>query len=272
MLGKDRIAYRVRPTLPEAYTTLKEALGSRCFLITAGLCRVEYEGRAASKLGWGERVLLIKQDSSLLLHRAEGFEAVNWQPPGSIFTVRQEDGSIIVQSYRRRPREVLKIVFREVMLIACLTLVDTAEFEMHLDEEEIYKAILLNPSLIEESFRILSHQRRLESGVADFTGLDSLGRYTLVEVKRRSVDTAAVKQAYKYLAEFKSRGGEVRCILAAPTISGEARRLSTSLGIEFKRLELAKCRQSLAQHTKSTLKGESVKPDQHIEDPNNPST
>jgi len=185
--------------------------------------------------------LLIKQDTSLLIHRAKGFEAVNWQPPGSIFTIKLEGDCVSIRSYRRAHQETLSIIFKEFTLLAHLHLVDEAEFEMHLSEEEMYEAIASNPDLLEPGFRILSHQRRLSRGVADFTGYDSQGRYTVIEVKRRAVDTRAVKQAYKYLAEFKEKEAAVRGIIAAPSISVEAMKLAATLGLEFKKIDLTKC-------------------------------
>ena len=249
----DRVTFTLQPTLKEAYTLLKEALSKKRFTVAAGLCRVEYSGRAASKLDWGERVLLIKQDSSLLIHRAKGFEAVNWQPPGSIFTVELEGDYLIIRSYRREHRETLNILFKEFTLLAHLHLVDEAEFEMHLSEEEMYEAIASNPDLLEPGFRILSHQRRLSAGVADFTGYDSQGRYTVIEVKRRTVDTGAVKQAYKYLVEFKERGVAVRGIIAAPSISVEALKLASKLGLEFKKIDLSKCKAAILKRKEDSL-------------------
>jgi len=231
-----------RPSLDDAYNLLKEALSKKRFIIATGLCRVDYTGRASSRLDWGERVLLIKQDNSLLLHRAKGLEAVNWQPPGSIFSVDYEGDCITIRSYRRAHQERLNIVFREFILLVHLDLVDEAEFEMHLSEEEMYEAIASNPDLLESGFRILSQQRRLGSGVADFTGYDNQGRYTIIEVKRRTVDATAVKQAYKYLTNFKEKGIAVRGIIAAPSISAGAKRLAATLGLEFKKIDLSKCK------------------------------
>ena len=249
----DSVAYILQPTLEEAYTLLKEGLSKKRFIIAAGLCRVEYSGRAASKLEWGERVLLIKQDNSLLLHRAKGFEAINWQPPGSIFTVKLEGDCLTIRSYRREHQETLNIVFKAFTLLAHLHLADEAEFEMHLNEEEMYEAIASNPDLLEPGFRILSHQRRLNAGVADFTGYDSQGRYTVIEVKRKAVDTRAVKQAYKYLLEFKEKGAAVRGIIAAPSISVEAMKLAAALGLEFKKIDLSKCRVAYRKSRKGSL-------------------
>lgn len=249
----EKATYMLQPNLEEACNLLKDALSKKRFIIAAGLCRVEYSGRASSKLGWGERVLLIKQDNSLLLHRAKGFEAVNWQPPGSIFTVNLEGGYLTIRSYRREHQETLNIVFKEFTLLAHLHLVDEAEFEMHLSEEEMYEAIASNPDLLEPGFKMLSHQRRLSTGVADFTGYDSKGQYTIIEVKRRTVDTRAVKQAYKYLAEFKEKGVAVRGIIAAPSISVEAMRLAATLGLEFKKIDLSRCRASYRKSRNGSL-------------------
>ena len=37
-------------------------------LIVVGCCGVEYVGRARSTLGWGERVVIVKSDGSVLVH------------------------------------------------------------------------------------------------------------------------------------------------------------------------------------------------------------
>jgi hypothetical protein len=254
-----KVSYLFRPSLEEAYSLLKEGLSKKRFIIATGLCRVDYSGRASSRLDWGERVLLIKQDNSLLLHRAKGFEAVNWQPPGSVFSVEFEGDYLSIRSYRRAHQERLNIVFKEFTLLAHLDLVDDAEFEMHLSEEEMYEAIAANPDLLEPGFRILSEQRRLGTGVADFTGYDNQGRYTIIEVKRRTVDATAVKQAYKYLTDFKGKGVEVRGIIAAPSISTEAKKLSTTLGLEFKKIDLNKCKVAHERSKEGPLLGRSDK-------------
>ncbi|MFN3621552.1 MAG: endonuclease NucS domain-containing protein, partial [Nitrososphaerales archaeon] len=106
---------------------------------------------------------------------------------------------------------------------------------------------------LEPGFRILSQQRRVDTGVADFTGYDNQGKYTIIEVKRKTVDAKAVKQAYKYLSEFKSKGVSVRGIIAAPAISSEASRLAALLGLEFKKIDLSKCKVAHKQKTKNSL-------------------
>src|SRR3972149_7784617 len=78
----------VNPTLPDAASAIQKAFAQRRTLIVAGNCRVRYSGRASSTLEPGERLLIIKADGALLVHRPVGYEPVNWQPAGSVFHVQ----------------------------------------------------------------------------------------------------------------------------------------------------------------------------------------
>jgi len=63
----------------ETQRSIKEALAQRKLLLLVGNCWVNYKGRASSKLEPGERIVIIKEDGSVLVHRPCGYEAVNWQ-------------------------------------------------------------------------------------------------------------------------------------------------------------------------------------------------
>ena len=73
--------------MSEAAESLNSALRSRKFVLVMGDCKVDYDGRASSTLDWGERVTIIKQDGSVLVHRPNGYEPVNWQPPKCLVRV-----------------------------------------------------------------------------------------------------------------------------------------------------------------------------------------
>ena len=62
-------------------------------LFVVGCCCVEYVGRARSTLGWGERIVVVKSDGSVLVHQRAGREPVNWQPPGTRVRYQIEDDS-----------------------------------------------------------------------------------------------------------------------------------------------------------------------------------
>ncbi len=85
MQESEKAIVRVNPTLAEAESLIQRALAQRSMLIVAGNCSVKYAGRASSTLEPGERMLVVKADGAVLVHRPVGYEPVNWQPAGSIF-------------------------------------------------------------------------------------------------------------------------------------------------------------------------------------------
>ncbi|HUK27893.1 MAG TPA: hypothetical protein VLV31_05680, partial [Candidatus Acidoferrales bacterium] len=71
------LSVRVKPTLSDAADFLEKAFRGRNFALVIGTCRVDYEGRASSTLESGERILVVKEDGSVLVHRPTGYEPVN---------------------------------------------------------------------------------------------------------------------------------------------------------------------------------------------------
>ena len=109
---------------------------------------------------------------------------------------------------------------------------------MHLSEAQLYEAINLQPDLIEDGLKILSNQRHMSHGFADFTGTDKSGKYVIVEVKRKKATLDSVKQLDKYVSELRSNTANIRGILAAPEITLEADNLAKSLSLDFRQIDL----------------------------------
>jgi len=104
-MREDKSTVLVNPTLADAASAIQKAFAQRRTLIVAGKCRVHYAGRASSTLELGERLLIIKQDGALLVHRPVGYEPVNWQPSGSVFHVQASADSLEIHGVRQKPRE-----------------------------------------------------------------------------------------------------------------------------------------------------------------------
>src|SRR5512146_1575401 len=100
-------------------------------LLVAGNCRVIYSGRAKSTLELGERLLIIKEDGSLLVHRPVGYEPVNWQPAGSVFHVKEKNGELEIHGIRQKPRENVRLTFTEILMVSAFSLSDSGEFAMY---------------------------------------------------------------------------------------------------------------------------------------------
>lgn len=236
------------PSLKEAYLAVRRGISKRRTIIVVGNCSVDYEGRASSRLEPGERMILFKSDGSALVHRTREYAPVNWQPPGSLFRTRIDEGRLVVRVFRRKEKEVLEIVMDRVLLVAVLDLVDAGEFYLYASEKDMKQAILLQPSLIEEGFRPLKAERPVEPGFIDILGVDGENVLTVVEIKRKAANKEAVLQLKKYLDVFKiDADREVRGILVAPELARGAQKMLAALGLEFKALSPQRCAEVLKQ-------------------------
>ena len=234
------------PTIKEAFRAIRDGIAGRRNVLIVGNCWAEYFGRASSKLGAGERIVLIKSDGSTLVHRPRDYAPVNWQPPGSLFRTRIKEGRLHIRVFRRKQHESLELIFDRVYLVAILHLIDLGEFHLYASEEDMRQAILIEPSLVEEGFRPVTIERPVESGFVDILGVDKEGRLTVVEVKRKAVGREAVLQLERYVEDLRrSTGREVRGILVGPEVSRGAQGLLAALNLEFKPLSPKRCAEVL---------------------------
>jgi hypothetical protein len=191
-------------------------------------------------------MLIIKEDGSLLVHRPVGYEPVNWQPPGSVFHVQTKDDALEIHAVRQKPRESVRVTFNEVFMVSSLSLVDSGEFLLYASEDDMHRAILLKPSLLEEGFKPISYEKKVEPGFVDIYGVDKNGKLVVVEIKRKTAGKDAALQLAKYIASIKSKANrELRGILVAPSLGKDVQRLLTTLGLEFKALDPRKCAEVL---------------------------
>jgi len=230
------------PSVERAAEFIKEAVSERKAVILVGNCWVDYKGRASSKLEPGERIVMIKEDGSVLVHRPFGYESVNWQPAGCLFQTRTKGETLRVRAIRRKPSESVSISFDHVYLVSAMRLIDRGEFSLHASEEDMQRAILLDPSLLEEGFEPISYEKKVEPGFVDIYGVDRDGRLVVVELKRRTAGRDAALQLAKYVDFVKTMTNrEIRGVLVAPRLAKGVQTLLTSLGLEFKALEPKKC-------------------------------
>lgn len=242
MLHSKSFTVLLSPNVEEAVKAVKKAVSQRKTILVIGDCWVHYRGRASSKLEPGERILIIKEDGSLLVHRSVGYEPVNWQPPGCIFHVQVTDNALEIYAVRQKPAESVKVFFDRIHLVSALSLVDSGEFSLYASEEDMQKAILLEPSLVEEGFKPMSYEKRVEPGFVDVYGVDKDGNFVVVEIKRKTAGNEAVLQLSKYVDAIKSKvNRKVRGILVAPSIAKGVQRLLVTVGLDFRALDPKRC-------------------------------
>ncbi len=237
------------PSLSEAHAIIDEALRARQVLMVVGTCRVDYEGRASSTLQEGERILIVKTDGSVLVHRPTGYEPVNWQPPKCLARAEMTDdgNGLRVTATREKPRESLRVTFTMVSALLAGSLRDEGEFALHVTEDQMRQAILTQPGLIEEGLRPLREEMSLgDSGFTDVVAEDLHGALVIIEIKRNPATREAVLQLKRYVETLKSRvNRRIRAIIAAPKLNSAARIAVERLNFEFKKLTPEDCAHAL---------------------------
>jgi len=236
------------PTIEESLEVVRAAISGRKTLIVVGNCCVDYHGRASSTLELGERILIIKEDYSVLVHRPKGYEPVNWQPSGCLFHTHKRKGTLIIRAIRPKSREAVVISFDRVYAISVLSLIDRGEFSLHASEEDMQRAVLFQPSLIEEGLKPITYEKMVDPGFIDVYGIDRDGKMVVIEIKRKTAGKEAALQLAKYVGSLKLEANrEVRGILVAPQIARGVQKLLVSLGLDFKFLDPKKCTEMLRE-------------------------
>jgi|Deesub1362B_J571_1020462.scaffolds.fasta_scaffold00004_33 hypothetical protein len=240
------------PSPIEAKNFLEEAYKNKLLIVMIGNCAVDYKGRAGSYLDEGERLIVIKSDRSVLVHRSSGYKPVNWQPSKTKISFRVEDDYLIIKSIRSRPHETLTIYLNNIKTIIADKLKDTGEFIMYLTEDEMQRILYSNPGLIEEGLRSVIREKELKSGKVDIFCIDKNENPVMVEVKRNKVGEKEILQLYRYVSEYRVTNPDVRGIIVAPSIDPSAQRLLSDLKLKFKHIDLAKL-SKLSRRNKKTL-------------------
>ncbi|MFB6146600.1 MAG: endonuclease NucS [Halobacteriaceae archaeon] len=226
----------VDPDLGTARAAVRGGLAAGAFVTVAGVCTATYEGRAASHLGAGDRLLLCKPDGTGLVHGPEGRTPVNWLPGDSDWSVDIDEEVLTVAGERDRPAETLAVRFEQVRQVTTVEAPVRGDREVSGTESDLRERLLADPSLVEPGFRPLATERETPAGPVDVYGEDADGTAVVVEVKRRRAGPDAVGQLARYvdaLATDLHAGAAVRGILVAPAVTDRARELLADRGLEF---------------------------------------
>jgi RecB family endonuclease NucS len=229
-----------RPTHRDALVHLEAAFDREDVITVFGRCTVDYDGRATSQLGPGDRLVILKPDGSILVHTDEKRTPVNWQPPGCTHTASVRDGRLRIRSTRSTPDERLDVHFERVEQCSAYGVNDRSDLELTGSEEDLRQHILTNPSVLEPGFEPLETERQSDAGPIDIFGEDADGVPVVVELKRRRVGPSAASQLRRYVDALRREFGDdepIRGILVAPSVTDRASGLLEREGLEFVALD-----------------------------------
>ncbi|MBN2112108.1 endonuclease NucS [Candidatus Woesearchaeota archaeon] len=216
---------------------LKNALNKQYSIIFGCSCEIKYSGRAESYLPEGDRIIIIKEDGTLLVHQPTGNNPVNYMKQGTEHILSHEKDSVVLKS--RSAKEFMEIELKKIHFFNYLKLSDGQSILLKGTEKDMADMIINNPSLVEDGFKPLSMEEHTKYGFIDVFGYDKGKILTVVECKRYTADLAAVTQLRRYVEKIQESKGvkKVRGILAAPKISPNALKMLEDWGFSFKEIK-----------------------------------
>lgn len=203
-------------------------------------CSVDYAGRLSAHLPLATRLLMVKNDGSLLVHADGGsYKPLNWMsPPCTLVIDEPDDDQVeagVVELWRvthAKTADLLVVSIHEVLH-------DTAH-DLGLDpglqkdgvEAHLQKLLAEHIELLGEGHALVRREYMTAIGPVDILARDASGASVAVEIKRRGgID--GVEQLTRYL-ELMNRDpllAPVTGVFAAQEITPQARTLAEDRGI-----------------------------------------
>jgi RecB family endonuclease NucS len=202
-------------------------------------CEVTYSGRLNAFLPESTRLLMLKDDGSVLVHAdAGGYKPLNWMPPPTV--IATSDALVVVRKRAGRSEDRLEIRLVEVLSDVRHDMGEAAGLEKDGVERDLQLLLAADPEAVEPGRRLVKRERPTDVGPGDRMCRDSGDGWVAVEIKRvGTID--AVEQLTRYLACIRADPARAECrgILAAQQLKPQAIALADQRGIDTAEVDLA---------------------------------
>ena len=202
-------------------------------------CEVTYSGRLNAFLPQSTRLLMVKEDGSVLVHAdAGGYKPLNWMTPP---TVIEDSGDVVVVRKRAgRSEDRLEIKLIEVLSDVSHDMGEAAGLEKDGVERDLQLLLADNPTQIAPDLRLVKREWPTDVGPVDLMCRDEDDGWVAVEIKRiGTID--AVEQLTRYLDCIRTDNSRAECrgYLVAQSIKPQAVALAEQRGIVCVEVDLA---------------------------------
>ena len=205
-------------------------------------CEVTYSGRLSAYLPESTRLVIFKDDGSVLVHAdAGGYKPLNWMTPP---TVVEEDGDVLVIRKRQgRTEDRLEIRLAEVLSDVRHDMGEAAALEKDGVERDLQLELAAQPHALEPELRLVRREWPTDIGPVDLMCRDSDDQWVAVEIKRIAT-MEAVEQLSRYLERIRLDPAMAGCrgILAAQKVRRQAATLADSRGFLTVEVDLDRLR------------------------------
>jgi endonuclease len=202
-------------------------------------CEVTYTGRLNAFLPESTRLLMLKDDGSVLIHAdAGGYKPLNWMTPPTV--IETSDDLVVVRKRAGRTEDRLEITLVEVLSDVTHDMGEAARLEKDGVERDLQLLLADDPTHIEGSLRLVKREWPTDVGPVDLMCRDADDAWVAVEIKRiGTID--AVEQLTRYLDCIRADPARAACrgILVAQQIKPQAVALAEQRGIGAVEVDLA---------------------------------
>ncbi|GAA4675863.1 endonuclease NucS [Frondihabitans cladoniiphilus] len=203
-------------------------------------CSVDYAGRLSAHLPLATRLLMVKNDGSLLVHSDGGsYKPLNWMsPPCTLAQVDPDDDQRdagITEIWK-----VTQTKTSDVLVVSIHEILHDSAHELGVDpglvkdgvEADLQKLMAEQIDVLGEGHTLVRREYMTAIGPVDILARDSAGGAVAIEIKRKA-NIDAVEQLTRYLELMNRDPGlrPVAGVLAAQTIVPQARTLAEDRGM-----------------------------------------
>jgi len=196
-------------------------------------CQVDYAGRLTAHLPMATRVIMVKNDGSVLVHSDGGsYKPLNWMSPPCRVTEGKNDEGTVEWTVVGKDDDTLRILLEEVLSDTSYDLGVDPGLQKDGVEKHLQELLADHPATLADGLTLVRREYPTAIGPVDLMCRDADGLSVAVEIKRRG-DIDGVEQLTRYL-ELLNRDpllAPVRGIFAAQAIKPQARTLAEDRGI-----------------------------------------
>jgi RecB family endonuclease NucS len=203
-------------------------------------CSVDYAGRLSAHLPLATRLLMLKNDGSVLVHSDSlSYKPLNWMSPPAVLTVDEADEERAALGVTELWR-VMNPKTSDLLVISIHEILHDSSHDLGIDpglqkdgvEADLQRLLAEQIELLGEGYTLVRREYMTAIGPVDILARDAAGGSVAVEIKRRG-DIDGVEQLTRYL-ELMNRDpllAPVAGVFAAQEIKPQARTLATDRGI-----------------------------------------
>ena len=202
-------------------------------------CEVRYSGRLTAFLPESTRLVMLKDDGSVLVHAdAGGYKPLNWMTPPTV--IEEEGRTLVVRKRQGKSEDRLEIRLLDVLSDVSHEMGEAAALEKDGVERDLQQELAAQPSALGEELRLVRREWPTDVGPVDLMCRDAESGWVAVEIKRIGT-IEAVEQLSRYLECIRVDPAKAGCrgILAARAIKPQAAALALARGIRCVEVDLA---------------------------------